>query len=403
MTAVRRPGTKSKPISPDQLPFLSLDRIWDALRAPDAAGSGLLVPPPPIYTELLDRARAAGFRVRNLYVLRRHVAMSRAACYDAVTGDIWIQSGTEKNLYYLLHELSHAAQSPNEPGRTLDRYWHDERATIEYSRQLAVEWGFADAAPPRLIARVLEQERQHEERDRRVARLIGTMDADLVHRADEGIMIWTARHRWRWEDYLAALHSNADSPLLDIDRGFLMNGGHIGDLPPGGSLGELSLPVTRRSGQRLRRALREAAEHSVNLLVYPLAPSRYICLGEVGDDEDLAAAIRGVQSALVGHFDLPPKVTWWCYGSSAAPGGKRLYRMLERYPGERKSYEVWTWFKRSAPDGLEAAFQRYIRSWGNAGNILTGRSAQGHRLLKRRMDRLGPWPMAIEVPGMGGA
>ena len=112
MTAVRRPGTKSKPISPDQLPFLSLDRIWDALRAPDAAGSGLLVPPPPIYTELLERARAAGFRVRNLYMLRRHVAMSRAACYDAVTGDIWIQSGTENNLYYLLHELAHAAQSP---------------------------------------------------------------------------------------------------------------------------------------------------------------------------------------------------------------------------------------------------------------------------------------------------
>lgn len=385
------PENLSKSVPPDRLPFLSLDEIWAAIRDPAAAGNGLLVTPPPIYTELFERARAAGFRVRNLYMLRRHVAMSRAACWDAMTGDIWIQQGTEANLYYLIHELAHAARNVCEPGRAIDRYHEDETEAIKYSRTLAVEWGVAEEAPPELIERLLNDERQHEERARRVAYLIGTMGADFVNRADEGLLIWTARHHWRYEDYVEALHHDADTPLLDIDRSFLMTGGHIRDLPAGDPLGKLALPVTKRSGQRLRRALRRVAEKPGVVLAHKFAPLRYICLGEVGNDEELAMAIQGVQDALVVHFDLLPKVTWWCYGSTPAPNGKRLYRMLERFPGEKKCYEIWTWFKRGAPDGLEAAFQRYIRSWGCAGDILTGTYLQGKRLLDRRIKHLSMW------------
>ena len=111
-------------------------------------GDNPLLPTPPAYAALWERARAAGLRLGRLYVVRRALAPDAGGGFSPTTGDIWVYHGEamaspERGLLHLLHELAHAKRGTT-AATSVDADWSEEAETFREAQAFVRRFGLPD-------------------------------------------------------------------------------------------------------------------------------------------------------------------------------------------------------------------------------------------------------------------
>lgn len=350
------------------------------------AATGVNDEPPPACLALWRRARAAGLPLGRLSLVTCPSSAPRLVSgWNRASGDVWVlHSGDAgETLRRLLRELARAERHTPAP-TTIDADWNEEIAIEHRARELALRWDVASAfADAPLAARLASLEMQRE-RHHLAADLAPTRDPLVARAAYDALRDLASEKGWSDTMFEAALcEADEDDAvnvaLVDVDRSRLRMSWHVGH-GVGGTFGALACTQDTRSARTLRDALSRAGRlttdwHTRSFVVREHGPRRTSLLRTLTEAAELPEVISAAQALMLARPDACPTVFWWCFGEPASP--VRLYQLGVNVADEIASLSILVRARHQRDRIVEAALQRYIRSWSRVAAIRTGSFADG--------------------------
>jgi hypothetical protein len=350
-------------------------------------GTNILLPTPPVCTALMERARAEGIPVGQLFVLSCSLLPGVRGSYDRISRDLWCHydasgpRGDQSIMQCLLTLLAHARLGQPIPA-TIEEDWQQEQNAWREAVLLARAWELEEIfLEDDLTAR--EREAEHLLSCHLAAGQLAGNSKPFVARAAYSALLDTRYEReWSIEQFEDALYGASErdednAAVLAFDRTLLRSSWSIPyrasrEGPP---FGEWTLPQPVSAQNVLRHALEQASrvermpQQFVEREMFD-APLRLYFM-RVESDLDLARVVDSANAWLIEEGrGLPAEGMWWLY---AGPS-ERLYRLTVRYkqPFDETipdselppARELWILFRSGERlRNTEAAYQRYILSW----------------------------------------
>jgi hypothetical protein len=362
-------------------------------------GYSIVLPTPPACQALLEQAKATGIPVGRVFVLSRSLSDGIRGSYDRRSGDIWCHYDSRDNegarniLQCLLTLIAHVKlQLP--PPSTIEEDWEHARLAHEEARALASAWDRDDLFTTSELEAALAYDSHLYLCHTAAGELAGSLNPSIARLAYLALLEVQQRYQWSEAQFEAALNGireddeEANAAVLDFDRCslrayWLSTRTRKREEEPD-PLGQFALAQTPRTARVLRSALEWVASHHTESGVFrePLqvADRTFLSFFRLEEAQDLSLVIAHVNAWLLKDFpECYARVRFSLYADirwkeTTAPS-PHLYHMSVEYAHchEKRQAdegcgpirrELWVLVPaRKREEVVEAAWQRYIRSW----------------------------------------
>ncbi len=352
-------------------------------------GHGILLPTPPACDLLVQRARAGGIAVGQLYIVSRALRPGVRGGYERTSGNLWCHYGAgeaegEQELLRGVLVLLAFAKLQRPLPSTIEEDWANERDAWSEAAALAQAWQVPDLFAQAQLQLRLDEIRHLQAWHEGAGELAGNLDPFVARSAYHALAEIRYRQGWGDEAFEAALfgYSQSDednAAVLAFDRAALRAtwGLPFRALRAGPPFGDLTLPYHTTTGHLLRSALETIAHRRGQGAALASIERTYLDsplqlhFVRVESDLDLPGLLARCNGWLIEEApDCSAEAMWWVYGAPGM-GAARLYRLTVHYKkgwrgtGEPPAgHELWVLFRPGERIGrVEAALQRYILCW----------------------------------------
>ncbi|BCL83636.1 hypothetical protein ccbrp13_61010 [Ktedonobacteria bacterium brp13] len=367
-------------------------------------GRSIVLPTPPACQDLLDQAKAAGIPVGTLFVLSRSLAPGVCGGYDRRTGDAWChydggdEEGARDVLQCVLTLIAHA-KLHFPPPTTIEEDWEHVRLAHREAASLAQAWDREDLFSASDLDAFLSEDAHLYNCHVAAGELAGNLAPDIARDTYHALLAVQQRYQWSDAQFEAALggvnedEEEANAVVLDFDRCSLReywlstSTRTWADEPH--PFGQWTLSQTLRTARVLRSALERVAYPVEQEILYvPLQKADHTSLAffRIECEQDLSLIIAHVNAWLLDHPACFARMRWTLYADTqwreTVTPLPHLYHMSLEYfcHGEKQADErseplrrdLWVLVPaRKREELIEAAWQRYIRSWLTCADLHT--------------------------------
>ncbi|GCE15074.1 hypothetical protein [Tengunoibacter tsumagoiensis] len=362
-------------------------------------GRSIVLPTPPACQALFEQAKAEGIPVGNLFILSRSLAAGVRGSYERRSGDVWCHYDSRSDegaldvLQCLLTLIAYVKLSLPPP-MTIEEDWHQFRLAHEETWALAKAWKREELFTALDLEAFLAHNSYLYRCHAAAGDLAGNLRPSSARNAYLALLDVQRHYQWSDTQFEAALEGRreddeeANTVVLDFDRCSL----RAFWFPPERDkrdqascpFGQFTLPQTTQTARVLRSVLALVASQSIEARLPKSADGPSPTFFYLECEQDLSIVMAHINAlfledfpdySLRAQFSLYADVRW---KDTVAPS-PHLYNVRMEYltcDGKQECTlilrELWMLVPaRKRNEIIEAAWQRYLRSWLTCASVST--------------------------------